>query len=195
MKDNILGDQAFDILFRQARTYRAWQEGEVTDALIRQLYDLVKMGPTSANCCPARFQFVKSKEAKEKLKPHLDAGNVDKTMGAPVTAIIAYDLKFYEQMPKLAPHSPNAKTSMAKNARETAFRNGSLQGGYLILAARALGLDCGPMSGFNPQGVKEAFYPGEDVEINFLCNIGHGDAAKLFPRGPRLTFEETCKIV
>lgn len=194
----ILDDSTMDQLFRQARTHGHWTGEEVSDTTIKALFDLLKMGPTSANTGPARFVFVKSKEAKETLKPHLDAGNVEKTMAAPVTAIIGMDMKFYDHMDRLFPHAPGARNWFAgKEAAisSTAFRNSSLQGGYLILAARALGLDCGPMSGFNAAGVKEAFFPGQDVEINFLCNLGYGDDSKLHPRLPRFDFSDVCKIV
>ena len=191
-----LDDQALDIILREARTYSTWKDKDVPDSLLQQIYDLAKFGPTSANCSPMRIKFVKSKEAKARLKPHMDAGNVDKTMNAPVTAIIAYDMKFYEHMPRLFPHAPDAKNWFKGDViRSTAFRNSSLQGGYFILAARGLGLDCGPMSGFNAQAVKDEFFKGEDVEVNFLCNLGYGDPAKLYPRGPRFEFDEVCKIL
>lgn len=195
----ILDDRGFDILFREARTHNRWQNREVSDVLIRAMYDLMKFGPTSANMCPARFAFVKSQAAKDRLKPHLDAGNVEKTMAAPVTVIIANDLKFYDQLPKLFPHAPDARGWFSGNApevnKEIALRNGSLQGAYLMMAARSLGLDCGPMSGFKPQGVKEAFFPDHDYQVNFICNIGYGDEAGLFPRSPRLEFDEACAIL
>ena len=198
LKSLNLQNQALDIIFREARTHRAWQQREVPDALIDQMYELLKFGPTSANCCPARFVFVKSKDAKERLRPHLDEGNKEKTMTAPVTAIIAYDLKFYEQMPKLAPHMKDGKamfTAKPEKIRDTAFLNGSLQGAYLIIAARALGLDCGPMSGFDADGIKKEFFADNDYVPNFLCNLGYGDESKLHPRSPRLTFDETSKII
>lgn len=184
----ILDDRTMDQLFREARTHNHWTSVEVSDTTLKALFDLLKMGPTSANAGPARFVFVKSQEAKEKLKPHLDGGNVEKTMAAPVTAIIGMDMKFYDHMDRLFPHAPGAREWFAGNdavIKATAFRNSSLQGAYLIMAARALGLDCGPMSGFNASGVKEAFFPGQDVEINFLCNLGYGDEGQLFPRSPR----------
>ncbi|MDB5490639.1 MAG: nitroreductase family protein [Micavibrio sp.] len=194
----ILDDRAFDVLFREARTFNDWKTTDVSEVLLRATYDLMKFGPTSANSCPARFVFVKSPEAKGRLKLHLDAGNQAKTMAAPVTAIIAYDMKFYDQLPKLFPHAPDARSWFAGNDEkilDAAFRNGSLQGAYLMLAARALGLDCGPMSGFDKAGVKREFFPDEDVEPNFLCNIGYGDPKNLFPRSPRLDFDEACEIV
>jgi 3-hydroxypropanoate dehydrogenase len=193
----VLNTEGLDIVFREARTHSAWLAGPVDDALLRQVYDLAKMGPTSANMCPLRLVFVRSKEAKEKLKPALDAGNVDKTMAAPVTAIIAMDIHFYEKLPKLFPHA-DAKAwfkDLPENVLETvALRNGSLQGAYFMLAARSLGLDCGPMSGFNNAKIDAAFFAGTTIKSNFLCNLGHGDASKLFPRAPRLSFEEACQI-
>ena len=197
MSSPAIDSKALDVLFREARTHSAWQAKDVSDDTIHALHDLVKFGPTSANCSPARFVFVKSKAAKERLKPHLAAGNVEKTMTAPVTVLIAYDLKFYDQLPKLFPHT-DARSWFAGNdqlIKDTAFRNSALQGAYLILAARALGLDAGPMSGFDAAGVKKEFFAGQDVELNFICNLGYGDAAKLHPRSPRFTFDEANKIV
>jgi 3-hydroxypropanoate dehydrogenase len=194
----VLGGDGLDLIFRKARTHTAWLDKPVDDALLRQVYDLAKMGPTSANMCPMRIVFVKSREAKERLKPALDAGNVNKTMAAPVTAIIGMDIHFYEKLPQLYPHA-DAKAwfkDLPENVLEyTALRNGSLQGAYFILAARALGLDCGPMSGFDNAKVDAAFFAGTTVKSNFLCNLGHGDASKLHPRSPRLTFEEACKLI
>jgi 3-hydroxypropanoate dehydrogenase len=190
-------DKSLDLIFRNARTHNGWQDKPVDDALLAQVYDLCKWGPTSANCCPMRIVFVKSKEAKERLRPLLDQGNVEKTMKAPATAIIGYDLEFYENLPKLFPHSPGARSWFAGNEpkiMEAAFRNGSLQGAYFLIAARALGLDCGPMSGFNNAGVDAEFFKGTRIKSNFLCNLGYGDASKLFPRSPRLAFNEACKI-
>ncbi len=195
---NVLSNEDLDIIFRNARTHTFWLEKPVEDSLLRQVYDLAKMGPTSANMCPMRIVFVKTREAKERLKPALDQGNVDKTMKAPVTAIIGMDIHFYEQMPKLFPHA-DAKAwfkDLPDNILEyIALRNGSLQGAYFILAARSLGLDCGPMSGFNNAKVDAEFFAGTTIKSNFLCNLGHGDASKLHPRSPRLTFEEACKVV
>ena len=195
---DVMSSEGLDLIFRRARTHNVWLDKPVEDALLAQVYDLAKMGPTSANMCPMRITFVKSREAKEKLKPALDAGNVDKTMKAPVTAIIGMDVHFYEKLPKLFPHS-DAKSwfkNLPENVLEyTALRNGSLQGAYFILAARALGLDCGPMSGFDNAKVDAAFFAGTTVKSNFLCNLGHGDASKLHPRSPRLGFEEACKVV
>jgi 3-hydroxypropanoate dehydrogenase len=194
----LLSDDGMNLLFREARTHTIWLNKPVDDALLRQVYDLAKFGPTSANMCPMRMVFVKSKEAKEKLKPCLDAGNVDKTISAPVTAIIGMDIRFYEQLPKLYPYA-DAKAwfkDLPENVLEyMALRNGSLQGAYFMLAARSLGLDCGPMSGFNNAKVDAAFFAGTTVKSNFLCNLGYGDASKLHPRSPRLTFEEACQVV
>ena len=187
---------AFDQLFRQARTYNAFS-GEVDDATLRRLYDLVKWGPTTANTCPARFVFVRSEEAKRRLEPALDEGNRAKTMAAPCTAIVAHDLAFYEKSPVLFPHTESKSwfDTKPEAALETiALRNGSLQGAYLLLAARALGLDCGPMSGFDNAKVDAAFFAGTRIRSNFLVNLGHGDPASLFPRSPRLGFDEACRI-
>jgi 3-hydroxypropanoate dehydrogenase len=187
-----------DLIFRNARTHNVWLNKPVDDALLKQVYDLARMGPTSANMSPMRIVFVKSPEAKEKLKPALDAGNLAKTMAAPVTAIIAMDIHFYEKLPKLFPHA-DAK-AWFKDLPESvleyiALRNSSLQGAYFILAARALGLDCGPMSGFNNAKVDAAFFAGTTIKSNFLCNLGYGDASKLHPRSPRLEFDEACKMI
>jgi 3-hydroxypropanoate dehydrogenase len=193
-----LSDEGLDLLLREARTHTAWQNRPVDDAVLQKAYDLARMGPTSANMCPMRLVFVKSPEAKLKLKPFLDAGNVDKTMAAPVTAIIAMDIHFFEKLPKLYPHA-DARAwfkDLPENVLEyVALRNSSLQGAYFILAARSQGLDCGPMSGFNNAKVDEAFFAGTTVKSNFLCNLGYGDASKLHPRSPRLSFDEACKIL
>jgi 3-hydroxypropanoate dehydrogenase len=192
-----LPDPCLDQLFREARTHNAWQDRDVPDELLHQVVDLLKLGPTSANCSPARFVFVKSPEAKERLKPHLSEGNRDKTMKAPVCAIIGYDLDFYLYLPKLFPHT-DAKSWFAGNEKkiaETAFRNGTLQGAYLIMAARALGLDCGPMSGFDNEGVDREFFAGTKIKSNFLCNLAYGDPSVLFPRSPRFDFDEMARIV
>jgi len=206
MSDRV-NDQALDILFRKARTYNSWLDKPVSDDLLRQLYDLMKWGPTSANCSPARILFLRTPEAKQRLKPALSPPNVEKTMKAPVTAIIAHDVKFYELLPRLFPHNPGAREWFSNSpelAEVTAFRNGTLQGAYFILAARSLGLDCGPMSGFDNAKVDEEFFPvstpdeaapNGPVKSNFLCNLGYGDPAKLFPRSPRLAFEEACKLL
>jgi 3-hydroxypropanoate dehydrogenase len=193
----ILSDAGMDLLFREARTFRVWRGGEVTDALIEALYELTKFGPTSSNCCPMRVVFVKSSAAKERLKPCLDAGNVEKTMTAPATAIIAYDTRFYDLMPKLVPWA-DARSVFVNDpelADVTAFRNGTLQGAYLILAARALGLDCGPMSGFDNAKLDAIFFPDGRFKSNFLCNLGYGERASLKARAPRLGFDEACRIV
>ena len=192
-----INDDALDVLFRDARTYNNWQDKDIPDSLLHELHELVKFGPTSANCSPMRVVFVKSEDAKARLKPHLAEGNVDKTMGAPVTAIIGMDMEFYEELPKLFPHT-DAKSWFEGNddlTEETAFRNSSLQGAYLILAARALGLDCGPMSGFDTDGVKNEFFPDSTVQPNFICNLGYGDPEGLFPRSPRFSFDEANSIL
>jgi 3-hydroxypropanoate dehydrogenase len=196
--DRPLNQAALDLLFRQGRTHSTWLDQPVTDETLREIYDLMKMGPTSMNCCPARILFLRTKEAKERLRPFLMAANVDKTMAAPATAIVAYDLKFYERLSKLFPHYPGAREIFANSpelAQITAMRNGTLQGGYFIVAARALGLDCGPMSGFDNAKVDAEFFAGESVKSNFLCNLGYGNHSKLFPRNPRLEFEEACKLL
>jgi 3-hydroxypropanoate dehydrogenase len=192
-----LPSPCLDQLFRDARTHNAWRDEDVPDALLHEIVDLAKLGPTSANCSPARFLFVKSREAKERLKPHLSEGNRDKTMKAPVCAIIGYDLDFYRHLPKLFPHTDAKSWFEGDDEKifDTAFRNGTLQGAYLIMAARALGLDCGPMSGFDNEGVDCEFFAGTKVKSNFLCNLGHGDASVLFPRSPRFDFDEMAKIL
>ncbi len=194
----ILSDKGLDLIFRAARSHNAWLDEPVGDTLLNAVYDLMKMAPTSANCCPARILFLKSKQAKERIKPHLDEGNVNKVMTAPVCAIIGYDTEFYEKLPQLFPHNPDAKNWLADNetlAQSTAFRNGSLQGAYFIIAARSLGLDCGPMSGFDNDGVDRTFFPGGKVKSNFICSLGYGEASALHPRGPRLPFDEACRIL
>lgn len=192
-----LNPAALDQLFREARTHYAWQHREVDDALLQEVYDLAKWGPTSANMNPLRIVFVKSAAAKEKLKPALAATNVAKTMAAPVTAILAHDLEFFEHLGRLFPHA-DARSWFAGNEeliQSSAFRNGTLQAAYFILAARALGLDCGPMSGFDNAAVDAAFFADGKVRSNFLCNLGYGDLAGLQPRGPRFAFSEVCRIV
>mgnify|MGYP000591950757 CR=1 FL=1 len=191
-----LSDHALDQIFREARTHKGWLDRDVTEDQLRQLWDLTKMGPTSANCSPMRVVFAKSRAAKEKLRPALMAGNVDKTMAAPVTAIVAYDLEFHEKLPRLF-QAADARSWFAgklQAIQENAFRNGSLQGAYLIVAARALGLDCGPMSGFDPETVNQAFFPAGTWKVNFLCNMGYGDPQALPARDIRLTFDEACEI-
>lgn len=193
-----VSDQAcLDQLFLEARTFSAWLDKPVEEATLRRLYELARLAPTSVNSSPARILFITSPEAKTRLKPALAPGNVDKTMAAPVTAIIAHDLAFFDKLPKLFPQA-DARSWFAGNetlAQTTAFRNGTLQGGYLILAARALGLDCGPMSGFDNDKVDQEFFPDGGVKSNFLVNIGYGDRAKLHPRNPRLEFDEACRIL
>jgi 3-hydroxypropanoate dehydrogenase len=194
----VMNDDGLDLIFRKARTHTHWLDKPVDDALLRQAYDLARLGPTSANMSPMRIVFAKSREAKERLRPALAAGNVDKTMAAPVTAIIGMDIHFYEQLPRLYPHA-DARAwfkDLPDDVLEyMALRNSSLQGGYFILAARALGLDCGPMSGFDNAKVDAEFFAGTTVKSNFLCNLGYGDPAKLYPRSPRLDFDEACRIV
>lgn len=196
----MIDDRALDALFRNARSANGFAAEPVTDARLRQLYDLLKMAPTSANCQPARFVFLRSAQAKERLRPALSAGNLEKTMSAPVTAIIAYDTQFHEHLPRMFPHNPAAKSWFdgdgRKAARETAaFRNGTLQGGYFILAARAVGLDCGPMSGFDNARLDAEFFPDGRFRSNFLCNLGVGDPSKLYARSPRFGFDEVCQVL
>jgi len=205
-------DSAMDILFREARTYSKWQSRPVTDEMLGDLYELLKWAPTSANAAPARFAFLRSREAKERLRPALAPLNVQKTMTAPVTVIVAYDLKFYEHLPKLFPHNAGMAKLFERNpemVETTAKRNSSLQGAYLIMAARSLGLDCGPMSGFDHSkvddeffaagkpcfGCDQEFFSEGHVKSNFLCNLGYGDPAGLHPRLPRLTFGEACSLL
>lgn len=190
-------DFALDQIFRKARTINHFDDRPVPETILQAIYDLMKMGPTSANCCPARLIFVTSEEGRERLAPHLSDGNRDKSMSAPCTVIIGHDMEFHEKLPELFPHT-DAKSWFAGNddlIAETAFRNGSLQGAYFMLAARALGLDCGPMSGFDKDGIRQAFFPDSPVIPNFLCNIGYGTSQNLFPRSPRLDFGQVCEIV
>ena len=198
---------ALDVLFRAARTHHAWQDRPVPDELLRQLYDLMKRGPTSANGSPGRVLFLRTPEAKERLLPALFPGNVKQTRQAPVTAIIAHDLRFYQHLPRLFPGNPKMSDLFQDSpdlAQVTAFRNGTLQGAYFILAARALGLDCGPMSGFDnsrvdaeffPAGADAATVPSGNLKSNFLCNLGYGDPTQLHPRAPRLEFDEACRLL
>ena len=195
--DGRISEADLDRIFAQARTHSAWRDRPVPDALLHEVYEAMKWGPTSANCAPARILFLRTPEAKQRLLPALSAGNTDKTMSAPVVAIIAYDTKFYDQLPKLFPQA-DARAWFAHApdvAEATAHRNSALQGAYLMLAARALGLDCGPMSGFDQAAVEREFFPDGDFKVNFLCNLGYGDASKLHPRNPRLTFDEACKLL
>jgi 3-hydroxypropanoate dehydrogenase len=192
-----INDESLDVIFRAARSHRAWLDKPVSPAILMAIYDLVRWGPTALNAGPLRLVYVVSPEAKARLKPHLVPGNVDKTLAAPATAILGFDVDFPKTLAELNPHSPKLAEGLTdKTANEVlAFRNGTLQGGYFIIAARALGLDCGPMSGFDNGGVDREFFAGTSVKSNFLCNIGYGDAAKLHPRAPRLSFDEACRIV
>jgi 3-hydroxypropanoate dehydrogenase len=193
-----LPESALDQLFRKARTANGWLDVPVPTETLRTLYDLMKWGPTSANIQPLRLKFVTSAEAKARLKPHLSEGNREKTMAAPVVAILGQDMAFYEHLPRMFPHNQMARSWFAGNdavIEASALRNSSLQGGYFILAARALGLDAGPMSGFDAAGVDAAFWAGTTVKTNFLCSLGHADPQKIFPRSPRFSFEEVCEIL
>ena len=194
---NGLDETALDLLFREARSQNGWRPEPVPETLLKDVYDLARMGPTSANCSPMRVVFVTTEAGKRKLEPALSDGNKRKTAAAPVTAIVAYDLAFYEALPKLFPHEPDARswfTGSEAHIQATAIRNGTLQGAYLMLAARSVGLDCGPMSGFDHAKVDDAFLPGTTWRSNFLCNLGYGDPSALFGRLPRLSFEEACRI-
>jgi 3-hydroxypropanoate dehydrogenase len=189
--------ESLNQLFREARTHWVWRNEAVPIELLKQAYEIARFGPTSANSSPARFVFITTPEAKERLRPALAPGNVEKTMTAPVTVIVAYDTEFHEKLPQLFP-ARDMRSVFAGNAallQETAFRNGTLQGAYLIVAARALGLDCGPMSGFDQQKVNAEFFADGKWKSNFLINIGYGDPAKLFPRNPRLGFDEACRVL
>jgi len=191
-----IDDAALDQLFRGARTHSAWLQTPVAPETLHELYDLVKWGPTSANCCPLRIVFVQSRDAKERLVACMNPGNVDKTRQAPVTAVLGMDMEFHDKLPQLFPHADARSWFAGKPAtiESTAFRNSSLQGGYFILAARALGLDCGPMSGFDADKVNAAFFPDGKVKVNFVCNLGHGDPEKLHARSPRLGFDQACRV-
>ena len=196
-RTNPLDEEALNLIFGEARSMNGWQDKDVSDAMIRSLYDLIKMGPTSTNCSPARFVFVKSEAEKAKFEPALLPNNIPKVVTAPVVAIIGYDLDFSDHMTKLFPHmdvAPMYKGNDEMNI-STAFRNSSLQGAYLMMVARAMGLDCGPMSGFNNQLVDETFFSNTNIKSNFLCCIGYGDSSKIFQRLPRLDFDEVCKII
>jgi len=194
---NKISEQALKQIFHEARTHTAWQPTPVPVEVLREAYDLARMAPTSANGSPARFVFLTTPEAKRRLRPALAPLNVEKTMAAPVTAIIAWDTEFYDHLPKLFPHADMRSYFVGNPAliEETGFRNGSLQGGYFILAARAVGLDCGPMSGFDAEKVNAEFFPDGKWKVNFLCNLGYGDKSKLYPRNPRLSFEEACRVL
>ena len=193
----LLNDAGMDLIFRNARTQNAWLDKPVPEVTLRAVYHLMRNGPTSANSSPARLKFLTTPEAKARLKTSLSQGNMEKTMSAPVCAIVAYDTQFNELLPQLFPHEPDAKTWFENEAvRETtAFRNSTLQGAYLMIAARSLGLDCGPMSGFDNAALDKEFFPDGRCKSNFLCNIGFGDPSALFPRSPRLEFEEACEIL
>jgi 3-hydroxypropanoate dehydrogenase len=195
---NRVSDETLKQLFTEARTHNAWQKKDVPDTLLREIVDLMKMGPTSANCLPARILFLKSDAAKQRIAPFLSDANRPKSMVAPACVIIGYDTKFYEHLPRLFPHNQTARTwfeGKPEVIQATVMRNGSLQGAYFMLAARALGLDCGPMSGFDNAGVDKEFFPDGRVRSNFVCNIGYGDPAGLFERSPRFAFEEIAKIL
>ncbi len=199
---DMANDHALDLIFREARTYNAWTDASVPETLIRHVYDLARLGPTSANNSPARFVFIGSEAGKKRLEPFLSEGNRAKTMSAPWVAIIAWDYRFHEKLPQLFPHNPGAKDWFEGDAArvDAGERNGTLQGAYLMLAARALGLDCGPMSGFDKAGVTQEFFEKEGGEMahwraDFLCSIGHGSTENLFPRSPRLSFEEACRVL
>lgn len=197
VRDRPLGEAALGQLFTEARTRNAWSDRPVAPELLRRLYDLTKFGPTAVNATPARFVFVTSPEAKARLAPLMSEGNRAKTLQAPVNVIIGHDVDFHDTLPQLFPHAPGARDWFADEAgrREAAFRNGSLQGGYFLIAARALGLDVGPMSGFDAAGVKAEFFPDGAVEPNFIVNLGYGTDENLFPRSPRLTFDEAARIL
>jgi 3-hydroxypropanoate dehydrogenase len=197
MSTHAINDEALDIIFRNARTQNKWLDKPVSNTMLMAIYDLMRWGPTSANNSPARILFLTTPEAKERLKPHLSEGNRAKTMSAPVTAIIGYDTDFHDHLPRLFPHNQDAKNWFKDDVlRETtAFRNGTLQGAYFIIAARAVGLDCGPMSGFSNAGIDKEFFAGTNIKSNFICSLGYGDPSGLFPRSPRLSFDEACKIL
>lgn len=197
MTAHAINDEALDIIFRSARTQNKWLDKPVSAPMLMAIYDLMRWGPTSANNSPARILFISSPEAKERLKPFLSEGNRAKTMSAPVTAIIGYDTDFHKHLPRLFPHNQDAKNWFKdpELREKTAFRNGTLQGGYFIMAARAVGLDCGPMSGFDNAGVDKEFFTGTSVKSNFICALGYGDHTGLFERSPRLSFDEACKIL
>jgi 3-hydroxypropanoate dehydrogenase len=192
-----VNDEALDTIFRTARSQNKWLDKPVSPALLMAVYDLMRFGPTSANCSPARIVFLMSQESKERLKPHLLPSNIEKSMTAPAIAVLGYDLDFPQYLPRLFPHNPGAKDWFGDPAlrEKTAFRNGTLQGGYFIIAARALGLDCGPMSGFNNDAIDREFFAGTNVKSNFICAVGYGDPSGVFARNPRLEFDEACRIL
>ena len=201
MSDHLLSDRDLDLIFRSARSYNAWKDEPVSRVELEALYDLMRMGPTSANCQPARLIFCQTADAREKLAACVMDGNVEKVRTAPVVAIIGMDMEFYEKLPQLFPHTDARSWFVGDDGpdgplvEETAFRNSSLQGAYLIIAARALGLDCGPMSGFDKEKVDAAFFGGTTVKSNFICALGHGSQKDLFDRSPRLSFDEACRIL
>lgn len=192
-----VNDEALDTVFRTARSQNKWLDKPVSNALLMAVYDLMRMGPTSANCSPARIVFLTTPVAKERIKPHLLPSNIEKTMTAPAVAVIGHDLDFPHYLPRLFPHNPGAKDWFHDPAlrEKTAFRNGTLQGAYFIIAARALGLDCGPMSGFSNDAVDREFFAGTNIKSNFICGVGYGDPSGVFPRSPRLAFDEACRFL
>jgi 3-hydroxypropanoate dehydrogenase len=195
---NVINPHALDLVFRTARTQNGWLEKPVSREQLQELYELLKHGPTSMNTCPARFVFLRTPEAKARLVPALAPGNVEKTKSAPICVIVGYDRRFHDKLPTLFPHRPEARAifdGKPELIESTAFRNGSLQGAYLIIAARALGLDCGPMSGFDAAKVNKEFFPDGDVAVNFLCNLGYGDSTKVLDRLPRPSFDEACSLL
>ncbi|WP_143562425.1 malonic semialdehyde reductase [Shewanella sp. UCD-KL12] len=197
-KGELLSENALDLIIREARSHNGWLDKPVPDELLNQIYDIVKMGSTSMNTCPARFLFIRTQKAKERLKGCLAPLNVNKVLAAPVTVIIGHDLAFYKHMPKLFAHNPGAQDLFKNNelaANTSAFRNGTIQGTYLMIAARALGLDIGPMSGFNNQAIDEEFFKGTSIKSNFLCSLGYGDTSKIFQRLPRFEFDEVCEML
>ncbi|KAA1011417.1 malonic semialdehyde reductase [Paraburkholderia panacisoli] len=196
----MLDEHFLDRVFRKGRSQNGWLDEPVSDEQLKQVYELMKWGPTSVNCSPARIVFVRSEAGKEKLKDALSPGNVVKSMTAPVLAVVGYETRFYEDLPRLFPHNPTVKAWFEGEAKigfaeTTAFRNGTLQGGYLIAAARAVGLDCGPMSGFDNAKVDATVFAGTSIKSNFICGLGRGDPSALFPRSPRLSFDEACKVI
>jgi 3-hydroxypropanoate dehydrogenase len=193
-----LSEEALDQLFRRARSHNGWIDKPIDDDLLMKIYDLMKMGPTSVNSSPARLFFLRSERAKQRLLSSISPGNVDKVMTAPVVTLIAYDTNFHEHLPQLFPHNPGVGSVFSNNSElreSTAFRNSSLQGAYFMLAARSLGLDCGPISGFDASLINREFFANEKLKVNFLCNLGFGDYSKIFPRGPRLNFEQACSLL
>jgi len=193
----MLSNSSIERLFTKARSQNGWLKKDITDDHIHQLYDLLKFGPTSANCCPARFTFIRTKEAKERLKPYLDSGNINKSMSAPTVVIISYDVEFYQKLPFLSPHNNAISWYEGKEQKikSTAELNATLQGAYFIIAARSIGLDCGPMIGFNKEKLNQEFFPNKKIKSIFICSIGYGDDTKVRPRSPRLDFEEACEIL